>query len=301
MSSSTMRSLVRSVISEVPAATHGAQFSDEVVQNFFIEIKSLVQSAFGALDEEVKSFPGKSREWKQKAMAKGLVFIGSNEATIIDTVADSDDACLTLTNLYFSAMNRFLRVHVSRRDLMSANIIPFGKFIATLYRKLAYDENMKSGAFFNSMSYLEKDSFLADTLRKVMQETVNVKLTSSPSTTSNSNASVFSNPITPSDSVSNINIVAKPPPLPHRQQSVAPSVVMGKSVAAKAMQAVVDTETHRSRADKHPSSRFSSFKQASVIGDPKTKVITVSKIDRHALPPRSPDTHSQYSSRESRM
>jgi hypothetical protein len=293
MSSSTMRSLVRSVISEVPMS-HGAQFADDVVQNFFTEIKSLVQSAFGALDEEVKSYPGKSASWKEKAMAKGLAFIGSNEATIIDTVADSDDACLTLTNMYFSAMNRFLRAHVSRRDLMSVNIIPFGKFIATLYRKLAHDPNMKSGAFFNSMSYSEKDSFLADTLRKVMQESVNVNLTSSASTTSN--ASVFSNPITPSDSVSNINFT-KPP---SRQDSVAPSVVMGKSVAAKAMQAaVVHAEEDKSRASKQPS-RFSSFKQASVIGDAKTKVITVSKIDRHALPPPR-SSESYYSSRESRV
>jgi hypothetical protein len=282
------------VISEVPASQN-SQFGDEVIQNFFIEIKSLVDSAFGVLDEEVKKYPGKSSKWRSEAMSNGLKFLGNreNEASIIDTVAHSDDACLSLTNLYFSAMNRFIRGQVSRRDLMSVNFIPFGKFIANLYSRLANDENMK-GAFFTTMSYSDKDAFLADTLRRVMRESSSVKIPETDSSPPPSSVSVFSTPITPSDSVSNITKPADPAP-----RSVAPSVVMGKSVAAKALKAAIHNDGGGSHASRRPPSRFSSFKQASVVGDnPPTKIITLSKMDRHALPART-STESRYSTRDS--
>lgn len=293
-SSSTMRSLVRSVISEVPAPQN-SQFGDEVIQNFFMEIKSLVHSAFGVLDEEVKKYPGKSSGWRSDAMTNGLDFLGNsgNEASIIDTVAQSDDACLSLTNLYFAAMNRFMRGQVSRRDLMSANFIPFGKFMANLYRRLANDDSMRDGAFFNTMSYTDKDAFLADTLRRVMKESSSLKHTSSSSSPPSKHpGSVFSTPITPSDSVSNIT-----KHVDHR--SVAPSVVMGKSVAAQALKAAV-----QDGGESRTKSRFSSFKQASVVGErekPATKIIQVSTIDRHALPPRTTSSGSRFSSRDSQM
>ena len=287
-SSSTMRSLVRSVISEVPGnqdADASPYFGDETIQTFFAEVKGLVNAAFGALNDEVKSVPGKSEGWRARAMGRGLTFMAdrSNEGAIINSVVESDDACRSLTNLYFSAMNKFVQDRASKQELMNINFVPFGKFIASLYRQLANDDNMKT-TFFRSMSYAEKDAFLADTLRRVMQKSIVWPTASSSSrisvatTVKPASESYFSKPLTPSDSVSNIS---KPAVVP----SVAPtaSVVVGKSVAAKAAKAAVDGEDGLSpeTLQKHnkKSSRFSAFKTASVIGG-DTKVITLSKVDR---------------------
>lgn len=291
-SSSNMRSLVRSVISEVPGNQDAASshFGDETIQTFFAEVKGLVNAAFGALNDEVRSVPGKSEGWRERAMGRGLTFMAdrSNEGAIINSVVESDDACRSLTNLYFSAMNKFVQNRASKQELMNINFVPFGKFIASLYRQLANDDHMKT-TFFKSMSYAEKDAFLADTLRRVMQKSIVWPASSSSSkisvatTVKPAPESYFSKPLTPSDSVSNISKPAVP--------SVAPtaSVVVGQSVAAKAVKAAVNGEDGLSpeTLQKHnkKSSRFSSFKTASVIGggdQRDTKVITLSQMDRHS-------------------
>lgn len=320
-SSSTMRSLVRSVISEVPgnqdAAAASSHFGDETIQTFFAEVKGLVNAAFGALNDEVKSVPGKSDDWRQRAMGRGLTFMAdrSNEGAIINSVVESDDACRSLTNLYFSAMNKFVQNRASKQELMNINFVPFGKFIASLYRQLANDNHMKT-TFFQSMSYAEKDAFLADTLRRVMQKSIIWPASSSSSSSSSkfsvatttvkpASESYFSKPLTPSDSVSNISKPAAAVP------SVAPtaSVVVGQSVAAKVVKAAVDGEDGLSpeTLQKHnnKSSRFSAFKTASVIGGGgdkhrDTKVITLSQMDRHSIPQKKSVANSHVSKMSAR-
>lgn len=234
-SSSTMRSLVRSVISEVPgnqdAAAASSHFGDETIQTFFAEVKGLVNAAFGALNDEVKSVPGKSDDWRQRAMGRGLTFMAdrSNEGAIINSVVESDDACRSLTNLYFSAMNKFVQNRASKQELMNINFVPFGKFIASLYRQLANDNHMKT-TFFQSMSYAEKDAFLADTLRRVMQKSI-IWPASSSSSSSSSKFSVATTTVKPASSPTSQNhsphrirspTFPNPPPLfllwppPHR-------------------------------------------------------------------------------------
>jgi hypothetical protein len=252
-------------------------FSDETIQTFFSQVKVLVSGAFGALETEVQSVTGKSDEWKKRAMEKGLAFMAdsNNEHAIIDSIAETEDVCRSLTNLYFSAMHNFVRDRVTKRDLMSMNYEPFGSFIARLYRQLASDDVMKH-EFFKTMSYSDKDKFLADMLRRVMQNSVRW-----PSKGNATSTSVFNKPITPSDSVS--NVAPKPSRVgesvaPSRVQSVAASRV-GESVAKVVTAAATGNElSARSLRDHNNRSRFSAFKPASVVRDSglKTKVIAVS-------------------------
>ena len=306
-----MRSLVRSVISEVEPdsipATPGNLVSGSPMHLFFVKVKALVNAAFGALNDEVRSVTGRSEEWQKRAMDRGLKFMSArdNEAAIISSVAESDEACRTLTDMYFSAMNSFARGLVSKREMMDVNYKPFGSFIASLYRQLANDDNMKKN-YFTTMSYSEKDAFLADALRRVMNKAVVLpKGMALPQS-----QSVFAKPLTPNDSVSNIS------QLPDRASavhSVAASVV-GQSVASKAFEAatqlVPDTlKEHESKAGKperpDTSSRFSKFKQPSVVSATqrptlKPKVITMTDIDKHALPSKTREESSRVSTVTSR-
>jgi hypothetical protein len=306
-SSSTMRSLVRSVISEVPGNQDSGShhFGDETIQTFFAEVKGLVNAAFGALNDEVKSVPGKSEGWRERAMERGLTFMAdrSNEGAIINSVVESDDACRSLTNLYFSSMNRFVQSRASKQELMNINFVPFGKFIASLYRQLANDTHMKT-TFFKSMSYAEKDAFLADTLRRVMQKSIIWPAASSSkasvaTTVKPAPESYFFKPLTPSDSVSNISKPAAVPSVPPTA-----SVVVGQSVAAKVVKAAVDGEDGLSpetlqKHNKGGSSRFSAFRQASVVGDKQrdTKVITLSRMDKHSPSQNKSVANSHFSAR----
>lgn len=262
-----MRSLVRSVISEVEPTRE--VFGDETMQTFFSQVKVLVGGAFGALESEVQSVTGKSDDWKKRAMERGLTFMADadNEHAIIDSIAETDDVCRSLTNLYFSAMHSFVRDRVSKRDLMSMNYEPFGSFIAKLYRQLASDKVMKH-EYFKTMSYSDKDKFLADMLRRVMQKSVvwPAGAKSDPTPTS-----VFQTPLTPNDSVSNIS----KPCRVSRAGSVAASRV-GQSVAKVVTAAATDGLSPDSLREHNNKSRFSAFKPASVLG---TKVIEVS-MDR---------------------
>lgn len=268
----SMRSLVRSVISEVEPSRD--MFGDETMQTFFSQVKVLVSGAFGALENEVQSVTGKSDEWKQRAMERGLTFMAdsANENAIIDSIADTEDVCRSLTSLYFSAMHNFVRDRVSKRDLMSMNYEPFGSFIAKLYRHLAADKVMRH-EYFKSMSYADKDKFLADMLRRAMENSVvwpNGKM-SNPTP-----ASVFKKPLTPKDSVSNISRLQSVAPSKH--QSVAASRV-GQSVAKVVTAAATGEPLSSESLRKHDSrSRFSAFKPASVVRDSglQTKVIAVS-------------------------
>jgi hypothetical protein len=266
----SMRSLVRSVISEVEPSRE--VFGDETMQTFFSQVKVLVSCAFGALETEVQSVTGKSDEWKKRAMDRGLTFMAdeANEDTIIDSVAETDDVCRSLSTLYYSAMNSFVRDRVSKRQLMSMDYEPFGVFIAKLYRYLAGDKAMKH-EYFKSMSYSDKDTFLADMLRRVMENAVRWPADAKPTP-----KSVFSTPLTPNDSVSNISKL-KPPQV----KSVATSRVMedasrvGNSVAKVVTAAATDGLSSDSLREHNSRSRFSAFKQPSVVAL-KPKVIAVS-------------------------
>jgi hypothetical protein len=257
----SMRSLVRSVISEVEPTR--AAFEDGAMQNFFSEVKVLVDGAFGAMENEVQSVTGKNDEWKQRAMERGLMFMANpgNEKIIIDSIAEIDDVG-ELTKLYFAVMHNYARDRVSTRDLMNVNYEPFGRFIAKLYRELAGDNVMKQ-EYFKTMSYTEKDSFLSGVLKRVMKRSVVWPTGIKP-------ASVY--PITPHDSVSQI----KPPS--RRQQSVAASKV-GESVA-KVVTAAATEELSPESLNKHNNrSRFSAFKTPSVV-PLQPKVVAVS-MDRN--------------------
>lgn len=255
----SMRSLVRSVISDVDPSRE--MFSDTTMQTFFSEVKVLVGGAFGALEHEVQSVTDKSDEWKKRAMERGLMFMAdrANENTIIDSIAETDDVCQSLTNLYFSAMHSFVRDRVSKRDMMNMNYEPFGKFIARLYRQIASDNVMKH-EYFKTMSYTDKDKFLADMLRQVMQKSVSWPSSHKP----------FSTPLTPDDSVSNICKPDSTVPAPSRAPSRVGSVV-GSVVASRVGESVARVVT--AAATENPS-RFSAFKPASVVAL-KPKMIPV--------------------------
>ena len=160
-SSNGIRELVRSVVNEpgqkgaTAITIPDGGFSDETMRTFFAEIKGLVNAAFHALFEEVKQVPDKDAAWRESAMARGLAFMNdrSNENAIIDSVVESEDACRSLTRLYFTAMHAYVRDTVSKkRDMLRVNFVPFGTFIARLYRKLAGVPEMKD-KYFTTMSY----------------------------------------------------------------------------------------------------------------------------------------------------
>jgi hypothetical protein len=333
-STSGIRDLVRSVVNEgdsnAPIGGGGA-FGDESMRTFFAEIKGLVNAAFHALYEEVQQVENKDSRWKRGAMERGLAFMNDrrNENAIIDSVVESEDACRSLTRQYFSAMHAFVRETVSKkRDILHVNFVPFGTFIARLYRKLSSVPEMKD-KYFTTMSYTEKDMLLRDVLRQVMQTSV---VWPSGQTASGSIAPPpsFSTPIRPSDSVSNISHNHPPP------KSIVGSVV-GQSVANTIMSAVKDVSdavkddsgltpdklSHHNRSN-NSSSRFSHFTNPSVVkggdrpsvvkggdrpsvvkgGDRPSvvrsrveadhKVIKIGQSDPHALPrgPRGPNDDS---------
>lgn len=293
MSASTtsgIRGLVRSVVASNGASAGAgvggsSDFGDETMRTFFAEIKGLVNSAFYALYEEVQGVPNKDEVWRASAMRRGLAFMNDrrNEGTIIDSVVESETACRSMTHQYFAAMHAFVRETVTQKhDLMRINFVPFGTFIARLYRKLAGVPEMRE-KYFTTMTYTEKDTLLRDVLRQVMCASVVWPSKSADASASASANKSFSLPIRPSDSVSNISH-------DHALPSVAGSVV-GASVANAIMSVVKnDTglspeklSTHNARiSGGENASRFSNFTPASVTRT--AKVVPVGETDPHALP-----------------
>jgi len=263
MSTSGIRELVRSVVNPNAAG----DFCDETMHTFFAEIKGLVNAAFHALYEEVERVPDKDAAWRAAAMARGLAFMNdrNNEGSIIDSVVQSETACRSLTRQYFAAMHAFANKTVEQRDLMHVNFVPFGTFIARLYRKLSSVPEMRE-KYFTSMSYSEKDTLLRDVLRQVMQASV-----VGGTRTGGGTGASFTTPIRHNDSVSNISNLPR--------ASVAGSRV-GASVANVILSVVKDDtglspaqlSTHNART-----SRFSTFTPPSVIGGSvaRTKVVTI--------------------------
>jgi len=279
-------------------ASEAGAFGDESLRTFFAEIKGLVNAAFHALYEEVQRVANKDTRRQKSAMERGLAFMNDrrNESAIIDSVVESEEACRSLTQQYFSAMHAFVRETVPKaRDILHVNFVPFGTFIARLYRKLSRVPEMRE-AYFTTMSYTEKDVLLRDVLRQVMQTSV-VWPAGPPSARPS-----FSTPIKPSDSVSKISKIQHARPTP----SVVGSVV-GQSVANAIMSAVREdsglTPDKLSTHNKHDTSsrvsHFTNFTTPSVAGrgagskigggasskiggDPK--VIRIGQTDPHALP-----------------
>lgn len=255
------------------------------MRTFFAEIKGLVNSAFHALYDEVQRVDDKDAVWKQSAMTRGLAFMNDrrNENAIIDSVVESEDACRSLTRLYFAAMHDFVRETLpKKRDLLHVNFVPFGTFIAHLYRKLSGVPEMKD-KYFTTLTYTEKDTLLRDVLRQVMQASV-VNPTAVPLS--------FSTPIRPSDSVSNIT--------PNLHQSTMGTVV-GCSVANVIMSALKEENAGLSpqklsahnqatqmngESNARNGSRFSRFTTASVVGteEKQNKVITLNENNAQAMP-----------------
>lgn len=303
--SSKVRDLVRSVVNEVQLVP--GEFADEAMRTFFAEIKGLVNGAFNALYEEVQ-VAGADTKWREEAMMRGLQFMNDpqNETRIIDSVVESEDACRSLTKQYFRAMYAFAQETLSKKhDLLRVNFVPFGTFIARLYRKLAGVAEMKTRYFDGSMSYTEKDTLLRDVLRQVMH--ASIVLPGSAATSIAPPVPSFAAPITPNDSVSNIS----------RRTGGAASAAgsrVGQSVANTVLTVVRDEialspetlSTHNEKTSQgggiHESrSRFSGFTPASVTGGRRDKVVVVSDADAHTLPRGARASASRTGSSTSHM
>ncbi len=298
-----MRSVVNDGSARSVVGGGGGGFSDEAMRTFFAEIKGLVNGAFHALYEEVQQVGDKDATWRSRAMERGLAFMNDrrNEHAIVDSVVESEDACRSLTKQYFGAMHSFVReTLVKKRDLLHVNFVPFGTFIARLYRKLSGVREMKD-AYFTTMSYAEKDALLADVLRQVMHASVVWPA-------GEGGAPSFSAPITPDDSASNVSH--------HRARPVAASAVGSRvgSVVGNTLRSVVNNETglspstlrsHNAASSEVGStaSRFSRFTPPSVVGSVSAaklpnKVVMMGGLDPHALPrgPRDEDEASTAAS-----
>ena len=242
---------------------------------FFANVKGLVNSSFHALYDEVQTAGARhSRNWTRGAMKKGLNFMTNtaNANVIIDTVVESEQACRSLTQLYFNAMHVFLRANAAKnRDILRANFAPFSTFITKLYQTVAALPEMRD-AYFTTMSYAEKETMLADVMRQVMYMCVVWPENATPSRTSRmmmtSPSPSPSSVVLPADSVSNApppppsssyvatgSQTAAPPRRHHRtasssrvvgasafsgaprQDDAPPSIVMGQSVAKSVLSA----------------------------------------------------------------
>ena len=255
---------MRSVISEhsTTQSVVTGIFVDEAMRTFFAEIKGLVNAAFHALHEEVQHMPGKDNNWRAAAMTKGLAFMGDhgNETTILNSVLESQGTCHTLTKQYLSAMHAFMhKMTTDKSDLINANFIPCGTFIARLYRKLSSVPDMRE-KYFTVMSYSEKDTLLCDVLRQVMHAAIIWP----PSSRSMMAAHVppsFTAPIAPNDSVSNIST--------SRPASVVAGSMVGRAVARSVLsssrtaaptQGSESTLSQTKRSNRQPSPNQSSSK-----------------------------------------
>ena len=292
-----MNSLVKSVINEDAAG--GAEITSDA-ERFVIEILSLVNATFAAINHEVKSVAGKSSGWRERAVERGLWFIADkkNEDTIIDSVVDSDSATQALTQLYFSAMQTLVKDSLdNKKELMRVNFQPFGVFVATLYRELASDPAMKHD-YFHTMSGVERDIFMRTALRKVMESSLSMNKSKAAS----GGGSVFSRPVTPHDSVSNIATATAtataPPPL-----SVVGSKV-GEAVGRSAVSQVIDRgeeglSEHALSRHNHKravGSQFSAFKNASVVKPAlSTRVVYVTDSKESGTSARQSSRHHDNS------
>ena len=221
-------------------------------------------------------------------MRRGLRFMNDarNEQAIAESVLESESACRELTSRYFSVMQDMVsRKNYSARHLMHMNFVPFGKFIARLYRALAGIPEMVN-IYYTSMSSDAQQTLLRDTLRQVMEEAVVWPHGVTPPTippVPAFHASLFSTPMRPSDSVSNVI---------GRASKIDAASVVGQSVADKVVTSALqggeseELSTDRLSAHKarHDTSRFSGFAPPSVasLRQSDVKEIEVSNMDPHA-------------------
>lgn len=298
--SSVMNSLVKSVINE--DADGGAETTTSDAERFVVEILSLVNATFAAINHEVKSVAGKSSGWRERAVERGLWFIADkkNEDTIIDSVVDSDSATQALTQLYFSAMQTLVKDSLDdKKELMRVNFQPFGVFVATLYRELASDPAMKHD-YFHTMSGVDRDIFMRTALRKVMESSLSMNNKSKHAGAASGGGSVFSRPVTPHDSVSNIATATAPPPPP---LSVVGSKV-GEAVGRSAVSQVIgggegglsEHALSRHNHKRAVGSQFSAFKNASVVKPAlSTRVVYVTDSKESGTSARQSSRHHDNS------
>lgn len=249
--SSDIRSIVRSIISEAPPTpTTPAGFESECLSNFFSSVRRLIDSTFESLYDEVQREgrnSGKGSQWKSQAMQRGLDYMStpSNIYTVFNGVISSDETFEAFRRDYLTAMDMFASKTAARRqDVMEVRFESIGNFIAKLYKYVSQEDAML--ADYYSMKRDRKDAMLACTLKSVMRRCVTWPEGVHPA----QNASAFSIPITPNDSVSNI----------HTKKLDAGSVV-GQAVANKVLSVVKHQPDRKSQ--------FSSFHAPSVISSLK--------------------------------
>ena len=310
-----------------------SQFHHEPMRVFFANVKGLVNSSFHALYDEVQAAGARhSRNWTRGAMKKGLNFMTdtANANVIIDTVVESEQACRSLTQLYFNAMHVFLRANATKnRDILRANFAPFSTFITKLYQTVAALPEMRD-AYFTTMSYAEKETMLADVMRQVMYMCVvwpdkaTQPRTSRMTVTSPSPSP--SSVVLPADSVSNAppppssssyvaagSQTAAPPRRHHRgassfsgaprQDDAPPSIVMGQSVAKSVLSAAnlnhedASVVQQQTSGDTQPPVVFNKPHPRNRDHDKVIQVDITGAQQHHALPqgPRGPSSSGDAS------
>ena len=231
------RDLVRSVISDAGAGGER--------DKFFEEIRALVDTTFGEMDEEIRVAARGDDEWKAKALRRGMTHLGDprEEQSIIESVMEGEETCLTLTKLYLPAIQAFAHKQVTNPTLLPLlQYDALGTFIAKLYRCLSNNPDTLETYFRDATPASERDALLSREIHNAMMKSTRWPRGKTPHTTP---------PITPHDSVSNIV---------HR--AAVPSVVgtrMGQSVASKVVSVVKGGQ----------GSAFSAFRAPSVVAEPR--------------------------------
>lgn len=308
MSESTIRRMVRCAYEE--EAAEAGLFADERIRSFFAVIKTLVHDCFYSLfDTVMKQYEPEERAAR---LARGLEYISQDQGggVCIEESRRALQEFPTIEQEYERAMVRFAQFMVPQKDPgMKIEVPVFSTFLMKLYTRVASSPDVRSGRFF-SMTYFEKDIFLKDVLRVVMNSCVVLRPTvapvavapggsRAPSTSSvaagalaaaaNASSASSASHVLPSDSVSNIGGASQRFPVPPRASTKLSAV--GEAASAVSTHTVADESAEsqfslRKHKDKLESGKAKPFKTASVfpfkLVNTATKTVSMAEGDESA-------------------